>query len=677
NRKAQKRGFIMLSVSLALLLATGALMGRTWTVAMWRVVNPFVQVQPLTQTTILDIQPGDATVLQGSPLVLSCSVLGRSGHEVWLDFHPADSDQTTYVLGKVKGGEQEEFAHRIPRMTTGARYRFRAGDSPPSQWSTLTTRPPPALTALTIVIRPPGYTGLAPEIRDAFEDELMVPRGSSVELDAVCNTPLVGMELTVGSAEGSPMTQGEEPVRWTGSAVVTNGTELTISAVDVHGIAMEQRIDFGLVPDRPPVIEILSPGGRTVLGPGENPQIEFRVIDDYGLADIVLEQVPAGSSRETEGERRAAWDGASEVEVRNVWKGEELSTRGVSLAFRVLARDNCPFGDNTAQSHAVVFKADSHAEIMDQREQMERKAFAAMSEVIELQRHNIAKTKVFRNILARTTEKEWGETAKKQGRIRELTRELLTSPLKPLGSRAAAVGKLYVNEMEVVIPVLAGIPRKKPAARGAEAARALSMEEKILRVLTSAEIAAGEAKTERAMSGITSMLRALIRGETRLVKQTREFEETGAAVSSTLVDEQDEIATDLTEFVGACRRESQGVQGNDAALAGALTAAAEQCEEKKVRNDMMLASDRLDQNKATDAIGFEQTALTKLKEIEALLDNVQMQEELAEREEMLEVVQEAKHKIENIKDLHERMLEAMDQVRGQKDKNDEDMDLME
>lgn len=677
NRKAEKRGMIMLAVSLLMLMGTVAIMGRSYTVAMWRVLNPFTDAAPLTQTMILAVRPGDATVLQGSPLVLSCDVQGREGHEVWLDLHPADSEKTTYVLGRVQSGEQEEFAHRIARMTTGARYRFRAGDAPPTKWATLLTRPPPSLTSLNILIRPPDYTGLGAEAVDAFADEFLVPYGSTVEVDALCNAPLVRADLAVGAGDAESLTKDEAALRWNGSAIVTNGSALTLSGEDLHGTMLEQRVEFTLVPDRPPVIEILSPGGRTVLAPGERPRIEFRVVDDYGLGEIVLEQVPAGSSRETEGEKRAAWDGASEVEIRNTWQGGEPSSRGVSLAYRVIVHDNCPFGQNRVTSHAVVFKADSHAEVMDQREQMEQKAFAAMSEVIDLQRQNIAKTKAYLAIVARTTEKEWGETATRQGRIRELTRQLLTSPLKPLGSRAASVGKLYVNEMETVIPLLAGIPSRKNTVRTRDAGRALSMEEKILRVLTSAEIAAGEAKTERAMSGMMSMLRALIRGETQMIKQTREFEEMGASISEALVDDQDELAADLTEFVGACRKESESVAANDAAYADALKAAAQQCDDKKIRDDMMLASDRLDQDKAADAITYEEKALAKLKEIEALLDNVQMQEDLADHEEMLEAAEEAKIKIENIRELHERMIESMEAVRGSKNKNDEEVDMME
>lgn len=676
NRKAEKRGMIMLAVSLLMLLGTGAIMGRSYAVAMWRVVNPFSDAAPLTQTMILGVRPGDATVLQGSPLVLSCEVQGRGGHEVWLDLHPADSDKTTYVLGKVQGGEKEEFAHRIARMTTGARYRFRAGDAPPTPWATLKTRPPPALTSLRILVRPPSYTGLGAEAVDGFEDEFLVPRGSLLEVEAACNTPLVRADLAVGSEEGKSLARNEEALRWTGAATVTNGSVLTVSGEDVHGTLLEQRFEFTLVPDRAPVIEILSPGGRTVLGPGEHPRIEFRVVDDYGVANVVLEEVPAGTSKETEGEKRAAWDGAGQIDIRTTWQGGEPS-KGVSLAYRVVAQDNCPFGENLVKSHAVIFKADSYAEVMDRREQMEQKAFAAMSEVIDLQRQNIAKTKAYLNILARTTETEWGETAERQGRIRELTRELLTNPLKPLGSRAASVGKLYVNEMETVIPLLASIPRGKLTTGAKDAGRALQMEEKILRVLTSAEIAAGEAKTERAMSGMMSMLRALIRGETRMVKRTREFEETGAAVSETLVDEQDELATDLTGFVAACRRESGNVAANDAAYAAALTDAAQKCEDKKIRDDMMLASDRLDQDKAADAITYEERALAKLKEIESLLDNVQMQEDMAEKEDMLDAVEEARLKMEKIRELHERMIEAMDAVRGIKDKNDEQVDMME
>ena len=87
--------------------------GQAWAVAVWRTVNPFSTVEPPSLTKILHVQPGQSTVLQGDPLVLSCAVKGFEGHEVKVEIEPADAQKTLYSLGRIHGSEQQEFSYRL------------------------------------------------------------------------------------------------------------------------------------------------------------------------------------------------------------------------------------------------------------------------------------------------------------------------------------------------------------------------------------------------------------------------------------------------------------------------------------------------------------------------------------------------------------------------------------
>ena len=70
---------LALAASVVLLALPVALAGRTWVVSLWRIVNPFSNVAPVSLTHIIGVEPGETSVLQGKPVVLSCKVQGRRG----------------------------------------------------------------------------------------------------------------------------------------------------------------------------------------------------------------------------------------------------------------------------------------------------------------------------------------------------------------------------------------------------------------------------------------------------------------------------------------------------------------------------------------------------------------------------------------------------------------------
>lgn len=60
-----------------------------------------------------------------------------------------------------------------------------------------------------------------------------------------------------------------------------------------------------------------------------------------------------------------------------------------------------------------------------------------------------------------------------------------------------------------------------------------------------------------------------------------------------------------------------------------------------------------------------------------MLGDIQLKEEGEKKLELSEALDQAKEKLLKLKDLHEKMKEAMDAVRGQKNQNEEEVDLME
>jgi len=676
NRKAHLISRAALAGVLLLIVSPAVFMGRSWGTALWRSVNPFTDTPPASLTRILEITPGETTVVQGSPLLLVCKVQGHRNHEVWVDVDPADADKTVYSLGNISSGEPLKFSHRIPRVNTKMRYRFRAGDAPAGKWYKVDTRPPPAFTDIKLAITPPGYTHRKPRAAGGWDDDIHILQDSTVDITATCNVTLKSIDITTEGQNAISMHQNGVGSPWKASLTVSAGRSICLTAEDQYGAPLEHTIGFAYEPDTPPAIKVLAPQGLVILAPGDAPSIEFSITDDHGLTDVIIEQIRLGVTGEKQGTVMKTWKLGDTAAFDNVWKG--TASRKQKMAFRIVAHDNRPGAHQITRSPSIIFSSETHRNAADRRNQFEAQAFTSLNKIIELQRHNIAQTKTGRADIEGTTSGLWNKTASQQNQIRTLTKKLLNNPVKPLGTLTGSIQKLYLNEMQEAVTLLSAIPRAPLPRKSKNAARAVIVEESILRQLTRAQSAASTAKVDRRLSGLTSMLKKLITGQTSVLKQTQETVQRKSTPGGALIDAQDDLAADLTEFVDACKREAGEVQANDAAYAKVITELAHRCESNKIRNDMIMAAEHLDENRAVAAVPLETAALTKLKDLDTMLNAVASQEREADMEAMIAGVEQAKEKLSRIKELHKRMLDAMELAREQKDKSEDDRaDMME
>ena len=120
------------------------------------------------------------------------------------------------------------------------------------------------------------------------------------------------------------------------------------------------------------------------------------------------------------------------------------------------------------------------------------------------------------------------------------------------------------------------------------------------------------------------------------------------------------------------------MRGNDAAFADTLDQIAAKGEELKIRNDMVVAAERLDENKPADATPLEERALANLKSLQATLDKHQARRRTRKSARSCSRPSpQAKENLGKIKELHTKMLDAMEEIRGATDKNTEMFDAME
>ena len=673
---AHRRSRRALCAALGLLLLPGVFFGQAWGLAIWRTVNPFSAVEPPSLTSILEIKPGSTAVLQGQPLLLSCSVKGFPGHQVELELEPADGPKSTYALGRLDSRAPKVFSHQIQKVATQLRYRFRAGDAPRSAWFLVGTRPPPAFTKIAVEVAPPAYMKLAPRRFNPRKERLIVPSDSQLRVQVGSNVPLQSVRLEGGGGPAA-FTPADGPTLWSGTtAPFVSGNGFALKACDTFGGTVEEEVPVAFEEDKPPKIEILSPLGRASLAPGEYPRIEFRVSDDFGVAKIALEQLPPDATSETKGTLKKEWTPKEVKAFSQIWKAEKPPEPGTEIAYRLTAWDNRPKEPNHIISSLILFRVATPAEAAKERQELEQKAQATVQMMLELQKNNLAETERLQKAPATATADEWKSVAQRQEQIRNLMRDLLENPLQPLGGLQEAGQKLYLNEMVLAIETLRSIPAANPQQKPPFAREAATLETKILRQLSFAPEAAEESKAERRISGLSALLGALISGQTGVLEQTRALVETRAKPGGPVVEAQDKLGEEMNSFLAACQKESDSGD-NDAGFKETLQEIRNRSAEWKIAAEMVIASERLEQNKAAESGKIQERVLAHLQALNALIEKIKLQQEAEKRSSMIEAVKQAKDKLTKVEDLHHKMKEAMEQVRGTKDKDTKANDQLE
>lgn len=674
NHRLHRYSMAAAAAAVILLVMPGFIWGNLWSVSLWRMVNPLAAVEPVTLTRIVAVEPGDKDIMQGQPLVLTTRVEGLRGHPVRLDFDPDDARRTTYEIGRLSDSSIQSFSHRVPRVNTRFRYRFRAGDSAPSQWYTVSPRPPPSLVSLSMLVQPPAYTGQRRISVDMeTEDVPRIPYGSEISLTATANTAMEKI---------TARTQGKEPVAlehdagaglWRGRLRITGGGPVSIKGRDRFGQELQTTMDYILRPDNAPEIEVMSPQGEAVISPGGQPRIEFRVRDDYGLSKVYLERIAHTGATDLPGEKIKEWEPDNQRTMHQVWRGEPV-LRSATLSYRVVAWDNRPEEPQVTRSAPIVFKAPPAAEMSKTVSRLEESGFAALGQIVELQRINLQYCRDLGQAEGQPAATAWQEAGTRQGEVRRLTRELLQNPARPLGGRTEEVASLYANEMVLAIEALARVASQaQPEARRIN--EAISLQEAILRRLTTVEKAGERTRAERRVSGITALLEALVKKQTSIVEALESPGQAGGATVE-LAAAQDEQSEDFAEFIRTCNREAEAVRGSDPAFADLLLSVAGEAESRKINEDMLMAAERMERGDAAQAMPLASRALDNLKHLRDMLDEVSLQKKEEKRVEMMEALGEAREKIEKMQEIHHAFHMAMDTIRGHGDKSDELFDVL-
>ncbi|MGC1273978.1 MAG: hypothetical protein WBC44_09745 [Planctomycetaceae bacterium] len=311
-----------------------------------------------TRTEIVEIKPGDVSVLAGAQLDVSAMIRGETPERVVLFYSTRDRrfadepvelrlhDETTREYRAALIGDAGR------GLTQDLTYRIEANDDAAGPF-TVTVEQPPVATVTSIMLQHPPYTGLEPAERDTPPIDAI--EGTTVTLAATANRPLKSAKLVfadderfLARGEEVPMRVAADGVTLTANwmlAIRTDGTSPTHYRIDCRDTAGKTNPNpavypIAIRPDQPPEVILHDP--KSDLERPANAIIPLLVSardPDFELRELTLRLERQGQELP---ERTVLWEGAqAEAKFRHDWELAPLGLKpGDVVTFYVQARDN-------------------------------------------------------------------------------------------------------------------------------------------------------------------------------------------------------------------------------------------------------------------------------------------------------------------------------------------------
>ncbi len=311
-------------------------------VSLRRLMQPGRDILPPTSTRLAEIEPGEIYVITGDRPRLMVRVEGarpQSVYAVW----SGETFEAKRVLLAEKEGARWEGA--FPPVLEGGSYYVAAGDTRSDRFG-VTVLPRPAVSALSIRVRPPAYTALP--ARTESDGNLEVPAGTEIDLRATTNLPPASgyLEFDSGRRVWLNPSAGGAALEGNFGAQRSDGYSVHFESVAFPGGVTFKNMTpvnyrLTVLEDRPPEAELLGPPDGIEVGPAQTVRVRYRAEDDYGVVRArlryALSPLLSPTLTMAEGEPRRSVEGEYEWDLTTV-----PARPGMTLTYHVEAEDNRP-----------------------------------------------------------------------------------------------------------------------------------------------------------------------------------------------------------------------------------------------------------------------------------------------------------------------------------------------
>jgi hypothetical protein len=278
------------------------------------------------------------------------------------------------------------FSIRRDSLIASFSYRFAIGNTT-FMPETIRVVPLPSIFSLNILLKPPGYVGMGPELLQEGQGNFSAYAGSRAQFSIIATGGLKSAVLC--GSNGDTITFNVRGANAEGELKIKRKCSYTFRFIDT----LAQKNDslpgyfIDIIPDMPPMVHILKPGKNVALTPALRETLWVEAIDDIGLKQCGLTWRKNSEPRDTTHWRDLMLDSHNEKSVRRVvpWDLRECSLYpGDTVFYWACARDNDPF-DTThfSVSETFWFRVPTFEEIHERLAEEEKTTEGALKSAQE------------------------------------------------------------------------------------------------------------------------------------------------------------------------------------------------------------------------------------------------------------------------------------------------------
>ena len=462
------------------LLLFGVLFPGRLTNALVRVLHPTDETLPVVGSVeILEMTPSSSPVVVvfGDPLEVKVKYRASGSRPVSADMVWEYSTGEKREVAMSPAGT-DYFDYRIPSVEVPLQYYVKLNDTTSGRFEVQVLQKP-FVEGIDLEYRYPKYTGLKKKtVTGSKFGSVEAPAGTYVKVRAHVSRPVVAGEIRfAGDSEKAVTLSAVEKGRVVeGLLYVHRHQSYSFYLVDPseRGSRETGQREIRCIPDRKPVVDIISPPRDTAASPGETVTLAARSADDYGLKDVTLwlkrndeKPITLGTWTRFENPKADTVTYALQLKADAYKSGEVLSIYAT-------VRDNCEFVDPSAAPDAptwhTVTSATRLITVRDREEESKKLAEDVRSwkerleEILRIQQKARAAASTLTRQMARADVQNRSTTvAKDQFTVYERTM-VVVDDMGKLEGEAARVARITLavlarNEMAAALRLATNISK--------------------------------------------------------------------------------------------------------------------------------------------------------------------------------------------------------------------------
>ncbi|MDX2286119.1 MAG: DUF4175 family protein [Bacteroidia bacterium] len=287
NLRVNRKYLWYLAVPLLLFLLTYAVDPALLSAGSYRLLNyrkAFVPPPPFQIS--VDGIPGE--VVAGQDLKLQVEVSG-SALPAELFLYIKEQDAQNFLDYSLTRNSASSFSYTITGVKSDFSFYVGNPDARTEAYAVKVLKRP-AIKSFRVIVHPPAYTGLAPEILQDNVGDIKVLRGSSVTWELLPQGPVEAASLIQTDGKAWTFGEGSREGQLSVAQRLMEDIEYYISLSGEEAIRNIDTVHYraAVTPDRFPTVYVTSPAGEFQVGVDPVVPLDLELADDFGFTRMGL-----------------------------------------------------------------------------------------------------------------------------------------------------------------------------------------------------------------------------------------------------------------------------------------------------------------------------------------------------------------------------------------------------